>query len=69
MRQLEWICPTQRDKINSKGTKGQEKIKQGVRLACRKADQPFYRATDLTLTFLIAKRKKEPLSVTNSQHQ
>lgn len=55
MRQLEWICPTQRDKINSvKGQKGR-KIKTRSKIVCRKADQPFYRATDLTLSFLIAK--------------
>lgn len=63
----------QRVKINSKRTKGQEKNKargktnmqKGRPAILQKADQPFYRATNLTLSFFVAKRKREPLSVTN----
>lgn len=51
---------------NAQGQRSRKKNRTRVRLACRKADYPFYRATNLTLSFLVAKRKSEPWSVTNS---
>lgn len=44
---------------NVKGQRGRKKLSKGVRLACRKADHLFNRDLNMTLSFLVAKRKRE----------